>query len=57
MGEDDVYGWWLLGCNMVEHGLSQVLFGVKLERKAIQLMAQMHDKKKKMETETETDTG
>ena len=54
-----MYRWWFLGCNMVEQGLSQVLSGVKLERKAIQLMAQMHDKKKKMETETdtETDTG
>ena len=41
---------------MVEQGLSQVLLGVKLERKAIKLMAQMHDKKKKAETETETDT-
>ena len=41
---------------MVEQGLSQVLSGVKLERKAIQLMAKINDKKKKRETETETDT-
>ena len=40
---------------MVEQGLCQVLSGVKLKRKAIQLMVQMHDKKKKRETETETD--
>ena len=50
-----MYGWWLLGLDMVEQGISQMLGGVKLERKAIALMAQMHDKKNKGETETDTD--
>ena len=50
-----MYGWWLLGLDMVEQGISQILGGVKLERKAIALMAQMHDKKKEGKTETDTD--
>ena len=45
----------LLGLDMVEQGIYQILGGVKLERKAIGLMAQMHDKKKEGETETDTD--
>ena len=50
-----MYRWWLLGLDMVEQGIYQILGGVKLERKAIGLMAQMHDKKKEGETETDTD--
>ena len=50
-----MYGWWILGLDMVEQGLCQVAGGVKLERKAIELMAKMHDKKRK-EGETDTDT-
>ena len=50
-----MYGWWLLGLDMVEQGISQILGGVKLDRKAIALMAQMYDKKKEGETETDTD--
>ena len=55
MGEDDVYRWWILGLNMKEKGFSQVFGGgLNWSRKAIQVMAQMHDKKTK---QTETDTG
>ena len=50
-----MYGWWVMGLDMVEQGLSQVLAGVKLERKAIELMARLHDKRKAAETETDTD--
>ena len=49
-----MYGWWVLGLNMVE-GISQMLGGVKLERKVIALMAKMHDKQNKGETKTDTD--
>ena len=35
--------------------MSQMLGGVKLERKAAALMAKMHDQKKEHETETDTD--
>ena len=50
-----MYGWWVLGLNMVEQGISQMLGGVKLERKVIALMAKMHDKQNKGKTKTDTD--
>ena len=41
--EDDVYGWWLLGLDMIEQGASQELSGIKLTRKAVKIMADKHD--------------
>ena len=38
--EDDVYGWWLLGLDMIA---SQQLSGIKLTRKAVKIMADKHD--------------
>ena len=52
IAEDDVYGWWLMGMDMMEQGVSQHLSGLKMMRKAVALMA---DKEEKAATVEETD--
>ena len=53
IAEDDVYGWWLMGRDMMEQGVSQHLSGLKLMRKAVALMADKHDKATAEETDSE----
>ena len=42
--EGDMYGFWLMGIDMMEQGVSQNLAGIKLMRKAVKMMADTHDK-------------
>ena len=49
IADDDAYGWWVMGLNMMEQGLSQQLSGIVLIRKAALIMAEKEEKKKKEE--------
>ena len=48
IADDDIYGWWLMGIDMIEMGTSQNLAGVRLMKKAVKMMADEHDKGLKM---------
>ena len=47
--ESDAYGWWMLGVDSIENGLSEMVRGMKHQRRAIRILAEKEKAAGKMD--------